>query len=139
MILIDHYFFYWNVPYFQQKAAQVGPETRMLIDRVIARFAYPVQAFRSCFGILRFAERYSPEALEACCHDAILAGKCNYAYISNTISTYDRKSDSVQTSLEKKDDWHKPGDPVTGTFKDDDAKYTLKNLLKKQNQEVHHE
>lgn len=81
---------YWNVPYFQQKAAQIGPETRILIDRVIARFAYPVQAFRSCFGILRFADRYTPEALEACCHDAILAGRCNYSYVANTIATYDR-------------------------------------------------
>ena len=45
---------YWNVPYFQQKASAVGPSTRALIDAVIRKYAYPVQSFRSCFGILRY-------------------------------------------------------------------------------------
>ena len=130
---------YWNVPYFQQKAAQIGPETRLLIDRVIARFAYPVQAFRSCFGILRFAERYSCEALEACCHDAILAGRCNYSYVANTIATYDRKPDREQCSSPSGNSRRESRKPVTGAYKDDDAKYTLENLLKKQSQEAHHE
>ena len=130
---------YWNVPYFQQKAAQIGPETRLLIDRVIARFAYPVQAFRSCFGILRFAERYSCEALEACSHDAILAGRCNYSYVANTIATYDRKPDREQCSSPSGNSRRESRKPVTGAYKDDDAKYTLENLLKKQSQEAHHE
>ena len=55
---------YWNVPYFQHRASSVRPNTRALIDAVIKRFTYPVQAFRSCFGILRYAEKNSPEALE---------------------------------------------------------------------------
>ena len=46
---------YWNVPYFQQKASAVGPSTRALIDAVIRKYAYPVQSFRSCFVILRYA------------------------------------------------------------------------------------
>ena len=65
---------YWTVPYFQQKASAVGPSTRALIDAVIRKYAYPVQSFRSCFGILRYAEKYSSEALERCCKDAVLAG-----------------------------------------------------------------
>lgn len=57
---------YWNVPYFQHKAAAIGPNTRTLIDAVSQKSPYPVQSFRSCFGILRYAEKYSPEALERC-------------------------------------------------------------------------
>ena len=53
----------------------IGPNTRALIDAVIQKSRYPVQSFRSCFGILRCAEKYSPKALERCCKDAILAGK----------------------------------------------------------------
>ena len=128
-----HDYGYWNVPYFQQKASRVGPATRELIDQVIQRFSYPVQSFRSCFGILRFAERYSPEALEDCCHDAILAGRCNYSYVANTITTYCRKE---QQSEYRQD---KSPEVVTGTYKDDDSKYSLSNLLKKQEREVHHE
>ena len=71
---------YWNVPFFQHKVSMIGPNTRALIDAVIQKSWYPVQPFRSCFGILRCAEKYSPEALERCCKDAVLAGKCNYSY-----------------------------------------------------------
>lgn len=50
---------YWNVPYFQHKASAIGPNTRTLIDAVIQKSQYPVQTFRSCFGILHCAEKYS--------------------------------------------------------------------------------
>ena len=69
---------YWNVPYFQHKAQTIGPNTRMAIDEVIAKFKYPVQSFRSCFGILNYARRYSKETLENCCRDALLNNRCNY-------------------------------------------------------------
>lgn len=125
---------YWNVPYFQQKASKIGPSTRALIDAVIKRYAYPVQAFRSCFGILRYAEKYSPEALEKCCRDAINFGKCNYSYVSNTVSTYhtETKPDATDASPENQE-------AVTGRYKDDDSQYSLKNLLMRQEKEAHHE
>lgn len=127
---------YWNVPYFLQKASAVGPDTRSLIDGVIRKYSYPVQSFRSCFGILKFAERYSREALERCCHDALLAGKCNYSYVANTIATYHTvpKKKPDQPSLDNP----KSPSPVSGIYKDDDSSYSLKNLLKRQ-EEGHHE
>ena len=124
---------YWTVPYFQQKASAVGPSTRALIDAVIRKYAYPVQSFRSCFGILRYAEKYSPEALERCCKDAVLAGKCNYSYICNTISTYHKapsQSPAPQSESNKN-----ISAAISGTYKDDDSKYSLKNLLKRQEME----
>ena len=123
---------YWNKPYFLAKAESVGPETKALIQRVIEKFEYPVQSFRSCFGILRFAEKYGKAALEECCHDAILHGKCNYTYISDTISMYAKPApepvDRLSSTL-------KPANKdavVTGIYKDDDDKYSLQNLLKRQ-------
>lgn len=71
--------------------------------------------------------------MEKCCHDAILHGKCNYTYIANTVSMYaepaaqpqaDRMSSSLK--LVCKDT------KVTGIYKDDDEKYSLENLLKRQ-------
>jgi transposase len=122
---------YWNVPYFQQKASAIGPNTRAVIDGVVKRFSYPVQSFRSCFGIIRFAERYSPKALENCCHDALLAGRCNYSYIANTIATYDVRQNTAP------DQAAQPSDTIKGTYKDNDASYSLESLLSRQ--EVHHE
>ena len=123
---------YWNKPYFLAKAEKIGPETKILIQRVIEKFDYPVQSFRSCFGILRFAEKYGKAALEECCHDAILHGKCNYTYVANTISMYAHPSaeplDRLSSTLKPV---NKNG-AVTGIYKDDDSKYSLQNLLKRQ-------
>lgn len=96
-----------------------------------------MQAFRSCFGILRYAERYSPEALERCCKDAVLAGKCNYSYICNTVSAYYKEPLQKPASQnERKDD---AVTAVSGTYKDNDSKYSLRNLLKRQETEAGNE
>ena len=128
---------YWNVPYFQQKASAIGPGTRALIDAVIRKYAYPVQAFRSCFGILQYAEKYSPEALERCCKDAVLAGKCSYSYICNTVSAYHREPLPVPAPQDKRGE--AAAAPVSGMYKDDDNKYSLRNLLKRQETEAGNE
>jgi len=129
---------YWNVLYFQHKAAVIGPNTRTLIDAVIQKSPYPVQSFRSCFGILRYAEKYSPEALERCCKDAVLAGKCNYSYVSNTVSTYHTEPSHQVEKFYKTDT--NTSVTISGTYKDDDSKYSLKSLLERQKKEAsHHE
>ena len=128
---------YWTVPYFQQKASAIGPSTRALIDAVIQKYAYPVQSFRSCFGILRYAEKYSPEALERCCKDAVLAGRCNYSYICNTISTYHKEP--LQSIMPQSSPNEDDATAVSGAYKDDDSKYSLKNLLKRQETEAGNE
>lgn len=128
---------YWTVPYFQQKASAIGPSTRALIDAVIQKYAYPVQSFRSCFGILCYAEKYSPEALECCCKDAVLAGRCNYSYICNTISTYHKEP--LQSTMPQSSPNEDAATAVSGAYKDDDSKYSLKNLLKRQETEAGNE
>ena len=123
---------YWNKPYFLSKAERVGPNTKILIQNVIEKFDYPVQSFRSCYGILRFAEKYGNPALEECCRNAILYGKCSYTYIANTISLYaisdfepdDRMKNTLKPAHEDT--------AVTGIYKDDDAKYSLESLLSRQ-------
>ena len=125
---------YWNVPYFQHKASKISPSTRALIDAVINRYAYPVQAFRSCFGILRYAEKYSPNALEQYCKDAINLGKCSYSYVSNTVSTYHTETPPAVTKSSQNE-----AVSVTGRYKDDDSQYSLRNLLMRQETEAHHE
>ena len=104
----------------------------MLIQRVIEKFDYLVQSFRSCFGILKFAEKYGKEALENCCKDAVLRGKCSYNYITNPISM---SAHPGADAIDRMASDLKPVDKdqiVTGVYKDDDSQYSLKNLLKKQ-------
>ena len=124
---------YWNAPYFLSKAAQIGPNTRAVIEAVIKKFHYPVQSFRSCFGILKFAQRYSPYVLEKCCEAALKADRCNYTYISNTISGFygaqpEKKPEAIEQTTTS---------TARGIYQDDASRYSLENLLKKQ--EVDHE
>ena len=123
---------YWTVPYFQQKASTIGPNTHALIDGVFRKYAYPVQAFRSCFGILRYAERYSPETLECCCNDAVLAHKCNYSYICITVSAYYKEPMQNPVLQKRRKDVETA---ISGTYKGDDSKYSLRNLVKRQEKE----
>ena len=123
---------YWNAPFFLNKASGIGPNTKAVIDAVIKKFKYPVQSFRSCFGILRFAQRYSPDTLEMCCEAALKANRCNYTYISNTISAFQR----VETE-EKPKDTKQEQPAARGIYQDDDRRYSLENLLK--NQEENYE
>ncbi len=88
-------------------------------------------------GILRYAEKYNPETLESCCKDAVLAGKCNYSYICNTISTYHKEPPKDTPSQNKSKE--SPSSSISGTYKDDDSKYSLKNLLKRQETEAGNE
>ena len=126
---------YWNKPYFLAKAESIGPNTKILIQNVIEKFDYPVQSFRSCHGILRFAEKYGNTALEECCREAILYGKCSYTYISSTISMY---AEPAATPVDRMKGSLKPLKPcdedvaVTGIYKDDDEKYSLQSLLSRQ-------
>ncbi len=126
---------YWTTPYFLSRASAIGPQTKAAIQSVIEKFNYPVQAYRSCFGILRFAEKYGKDALENCCKEALIYGKCSYNYISNAISTYanTEKNESVKLNrTENPFKTAKKNEEVTGVFKDEDSQYSLENLLRKQ-------
>ena len=126
---------YWNKAYFFAKAERIGPNTKILIQNVIEKFDYPVQSFRSCHGILRLAEKYGNTALEECCREAILYGKCSYTYIASTISMHAEPAVAVVDRMGSGLKPLKPCDEdaaVTGIYKDDDEKYSLQNLLSRQ-------
>jgi transposase len=56
-------------------AGKIGPETRTLIDGVMASRAHPQQAFRSCLGILRLAKTSGDTRLEAASRRALALGR----------------------------------------------------------------
>ncbi len=123
---------FWSVPFFQNKASGIGPSTRHAIEIVIKNFKYPVQSFRCCLGIINLASKYSKEALENCCKSAIAAERCNYTYINNTVSMYHKPKINQPPVLQPQE----RNEVNTGKYKDNDSKYSLKNLLAQQNMEV---
>lgn len=66
-------------------ARKTGPCTEALLAKVMARRRHPEQGFRSCLGILRLAQRYSPQRLENACQRALTIGGCSYKSVSSIL------------------------------------------------------
>jgi transposase len=75
----------WSPERILRWAQTMGPYTTQLVDALFTSRKYPQQAYRSCLGILRLAQRYSPDRLEAACRRALPAGIHSYKGIKNIL------------------------------------------------------
>ena len=75
----------WNGTYFTQKAMTVGPNTGEMIRRILASRKLEVQTYRMCQGVLSFTKKYSKQALEETCRQALALGKTTYTFVKTTI------------------------------------------------------
>ena len=75
----------WNGTYFTRRAMTIGPNTSEVIKRILASRKLEVQTYRMCQGVLGFSRKYSKQALEETCRQALEIGKTTYTFIKNTI------------------------------------------------------
>ena len=75
----------WSGTYFVQRAMAVGPNTVEVIRQILASRKLEVQTYRMCQGVLSFTKKYSNQALEETCRQALALGKTTYTQIKNTI------------------------------------------------------
>jgi transposase len=59
-------------------AATSGPATAQVVETILASRPHPQQGCRSCWGIMRLGQSYSPERREAACRRALTLGACSY-------------------------------------------------------------
>jgi transposase len=64
----------WNPGRFLNWAISIGPYTRDVIKHILDSKAHPEQGYRSCFGVLACAKRYSGVRREAACQLALTIG-----------------------------------------------------------------
>jgi transposase len=64
----------WSPERFRRWAAQGGPNTQALIERVLAARRHPEQSYRSCLGLLRLGKTYGEPRLDAACRRALVLG-----------------------------------------------------------------
>jgi transposase len=60
----------WTPDYFLNKARQVGPATLAALERILTAKAFLEQTYNTCLGILKLANRYGNDRLEAACRYA---------------------------------------------------------------------
>jgi transposase len=61
----------WDSARFISWAGGIGPNTQEAIQSLLTRYKVEQQAYRSCMGILKLADRYSVERLESACARAL--------------------------------------------------------------------
>ena len=76
----------WTPERFMRWAEKIGPATGALITTVLDSRRHPQQAFRSCLGILRLANGYGDERLEAAARRALAIGANSYRSVESILA-----------------------------------------------------
>ena len=79
----------WNGDRFRRWGGQIGVNTNKVIDAILTSGRVEQQSYRSCMGLLKLAEKYSQEQLEAACERALsYTGKPSYKSIKNILANW---------------------------------------------------
>ncbi len=91
----------WNTQRFLDWAAQIGPQTQTVIERVLQARPHPQQGYRTALGILRLAKAYGNERLEVACQRATRFQTLTYRSLASILKHgLDRQSTTpTQTPL----------------------------------------
>jgi transposase len=88
-IAFDSHFY--SVPYnlahelVEVRSTPTTVETAQLFERILADKPHPEMGYRSCLGLIRLAQQYSPARLEAAAERALLTGACRYQSVKSIL------------------------------------------------------
>jgi len=66
-------------------ARSIGPNTAQLFERILNEKPHPEMGYRSCLGIIRLAQQYSAQRMEAAAERALLAQACRYQSVKSIL------------------------------------------------------
>lgn len=93
----------WNGDRFWKWATTIGTNTNIVVNNILTSGRVEQQSYRSCMGLLKLAEKYSPVKLEKACTKALsYSGSPSYKSIKNLLATM--KDEPVSEVLPKKKD-----------------------------------
>lgn len=75
----------WSPQRLVRWAEKTGPATAAVVERILASRPHPQQGFRSCLGLLRLAERFGPQRLEAACARALILNAWRYKSVASIL------------------------------------------------------
>ena len=78
----------WDANRFAEWAKKIGPHTETTVKSILASYKIEQQGYRSCMGLLKFADKYSIERLENACRRALCyTPNPSYKSIKNILVT----------------------------------------------------
>ena len=75
----------WDSNRFLAWACKIGDNTRELVQQVLASKKIEQQAYQSCFGLLKLADRYTAFRLENACGKALSLRSPSYTTVNNIL------------------------------------------------------
>ena len=90
----------WNGDRFRKWAERIGTNTCKVVHAILASQRVEQQSYRSCMGLLKLADKYSAERLEAACRKALsYTASPSYKSIKNILAAGQEKIEpELQTS-----------------------------------------
>lgn len=85
-----HHRAYWesnqyNGERYRHWAEQIGPDTFVVIDRMLTAQSAEEQAYKACMGLLQLSKKYSAERLEQACARAVALHSFTYTTVANIL------------------------------------------------------
>ena len=75
----------WSPPRVVSRAKKIGPHVSELVDRLLSSKIHPEQGYRPCLGIVRLADRYGEQRLEAACRRALAYSAVSYKSVKSIL------------------------------------------------------
>ena len=84
----------WNGDRFRNWAERIGINTSKVVDALLTSQRVEQQSYRSCMGLLKLADKYSVDRLEAACQKALIyTASPSYKSIKNILATGQDKTE----------------------------------------------
>lgn len=78
----------WNGDRFISWAESIGPNTKIVIQAILASHKIEQQGYKACMGLLKSADKYSVKRLEAACERALMySPQPTYRSVSTILKT----------------------------------------------------
>lgn len=88
----------WDGNRFRKWADSIGINTSKAVDAILTSGRVEQQSYRSCMGLLKLADKYSPAQLEKACEKALsYTGKPSYKSIKNLLIVMKEFLDDAQS------------------------------------------
>jgi transposase len=75
----------YSITHINYLANKIGEHTVNFINHMIASRAFPEQAYRSCYGLLRLGERYGNHRLNTACAKALIIRATRYQQVESIL------------------------------------------------------
>ena len=75
----------WTPERIKARAARVGPNVAIFVEVVMRERKHPEQGYRTCMGVIRLADKFGRDRLDAACHRALEINARSYSSLQSIL------------------------------------------------------